>query len=224
MAQAWRDVLAVDAAKLVELMGPNPSDEALEALDRLRSLESRYTRDLAMSMMWSSMDEVPVPRRANYTVVREAGKPHAFVSPSGLRMPWTPTPIDAVRPLRIAATQNRVLHVLEHTQEAFQRTMRESPEFAYEIAVRKAAKGRPHSLFDGSPQEVLGVLDDAWRRRPARPVRQPDGRLVFDVAMGREIGSVIVWDGARPRPGRRTDVIRIVVEANGADIVTAHPL
>jgi uncharacterized small protein (DUF1192 family) len=212
MAQAWRDVLAVDAPKLIELMGPNPSDEALDALDRLRTLESRYTRELAMSMMFAhGGDEPPLRRQASYSVVKRTEKVRDFVSPSGARIPFTPLPPGSIPHWR--AKGNSVLHIMEHSREVYERTLSESPAFGAHIAQKWAERGNPHSLFYGGGKETLAIIDDAWRLRLERrlkPVETGKNWEVFLVDMGRDIGTVP--RGADPLgPSDPTRTVRLFV-------------
>ena len=71
-----------------------------------------------------------------------------------------------------------------------------------------------HSMFREKSQDgIIKLLDEAWKKR-GPPERQTKGRgrEVFDVDMGRVVGT----EGERH--------IRIVVEADSADIVTAYPV
>ena len=71
-----------------------------------------------------------------------------------------------------------------------------------------------HSLFIASDrQAVLQLIDEAWRARgPPRREGGVYGRDVYDIAMGRPVG----------RQGQTG--LRIVVERESADIVTAYPV
>lgn len=71
-----------------------------------------------------------------------------------------------------------------------------------------------HSVFIEKEQvAIIALLDEAWKKR-GPPERQGSGRgrEVFEVDMGRAVGT----EGERH--------IRIVVEADSADIVTAYPV
>ena len=71
-----------------------------------------------------------------------------------------------------------------------------------------------HSVFNVTKREdVLRLLDEAWKRR-GPPLQQGgrNGRDVYDIAMNRVIGT----------EGERT--IRIIMESNEPNIVTAYPL
>ncbi len=71
-----------------------------------------------------------------------------------------------------------------------------------------------HSVFIEKEQvAIIALLDEAWKKRgPPEKQGSGRGREVFEVDMGRVVGT----EGERH--------IRIVVEADSADIVTAYPV
>ncbi len=71
-----------------------------------------------------------------------------------------------------------------------------------------------HSVFIEREQEaIIRLLDEAWKKRgPPEKQGKGRGREVYEVDMGRVVGT----EGERH--------IRIVVEADSADIVTAYPV
>jgi len=107
-----------------------------------------------------------------------------FTSPAGIRYgkDWS------------GKFESRIAHIMAHT---------------------RADTSKPkHSIFVEKNQEaIVALLDEAWKKRgpPERQTRGR-GRDVFDVPMGRTVGT----EGERR--------IRMVVEADSADIVTAYPV
>lgn len=88
---------------------------------------------------------------------------------------------------------SRVAHIMAHTQ----------PD----------PSKQKHSVFIEKTREgVLAMLDEAWKKR-GPPTRQGGsrGRDMYDVPMGRVIGT----------EGERN--VRMIVEKDSADIVTAYP-
>lgn len=72
-----------------------------------------------------------------------------------------------------------------------------------------------HSVFTSRKREdILRLLDEAWKRRgpPNREKGRDSGRDVYDIPMGRAIGTA----------GERT--VRLVMENNQPAIITAYPL
>lgn len=89
---------------------------------------------------------------------------------------------------------SRVEHVMAHTQE-------DKTKMRHSVFVVK------------SRDDVLALVDEAWKKRgPPRKQGKKYPRDVYDVDMGRVIGT----------QGQR--VLRMITEADSADIVTAYPM
>lgn len=88
---------------------------------------------------------------------------------------------------------SRVEHVMAHTRE-------DNSKMRHSVFVVK------------SKEEVIALIDEAWKKR-GPPHKQGKKRVrdVYDVDMGRVIGT----------QGER--VLRMIMESDGADIVTAYP-
>ncbi len=71
-----------------------------------------------------------------------------------------------------------------------------------------------HSVFTATTREdVLRLIDEAWKRRgPPVDEGNPKGRDVYDVSLGRVVGT----EGERH--------IRLVMERNTPQIITAYPV
>lgn len=88
---------------------------------------------------------------------------------------------------------NRVLHVLEHA----------SPDPTKPL----------HSVFNVSKDKVLGVVDEAWSMRSGvTPTLQKNGNQVFNIPMGRVVGT------------NGETSIRIVVKNGTSEVVTGFPV
>jgi hypothetical protein len=83
-----------------------------------------------------------------------------------------------------------------------------------------------HGVFDGDRDEILAVIDEAYRLIQARGrevVRseRDEGRMVYTVDLGRRIGFVGGQSGARQRhPEARH--LRLILD--GVDVITAFPV
>lgn len=90
-----------------------------------------------------------------------------------------------------SAQGNRIKHVLEHT-------------------VPNPAKP-VHSVFDVGRSEVLGVVDEAWTLRQGPGILQKNGNRLWDVDMGRVVGT----------SGQTS--VRVIVQDGTTQIITAFP-
>jgi hypothetical protein len=68
-----------------------------------------------------------------------------------------------------------------------------------------------HTIFDVVRDKLIGLLDEAWAKR-GTGVLQSNGNRVFDIDMGRAIGT-----------GGETH-IRIVVRNGTNNVITAYPI
>ena len=91
-----------------------------------------------------------------------------------------------------SAQGNRVLHVLEHL----------TPDPSKPL----------HTLFNVPRNQIIGLLDEAWAARQGTGVLQANGNRVFDIPMGRVVGT-----GGETR-------IRIVVRDGTTNVITAYPI
>lgn len=88
---------------------------------------------------------------------------------------------------------NRVLHVLEHA----------SPDPTKPL----------HSVFNVLKDKILGVVDEAWSMRSGvTPTLQKNGNQVFNIPMGRVVGT------------NGETLIRIVVKNGTSEVVTGFPV
>ncbi len=87
---------------------------------------------------------------------------------------------------------NRVKHVFEHL---------------------KPNPNKPiHSVFDTDKAGLIKLIDEAWNKRDsAYKKAQSNGNRIYDVEMGREVGT------------NGEHIIRIVVRDNSEKIITAYP-
>lgn len=82
-----------------------------------------------------------------------------------------------------------------------------------------------HGVFDGNREDILAVLDEAYRiaskRGPPVDVEQEGPRTVYTIDMGRRVGYVGGEAGERDgHPAAKH--VRLVLE--GRDVITAFPL
>jgi hypothetical protein len=68
-----------------------------------------------------------------------------------------------------------------------------------------------HSIFDVARNKLIGFLDEAWAKR-GTGVLQPNGNRVFEIDMGRVIGTA----------GETR--IRMVVRDGTNNVITAFPI
>jgi filamentous hemagglutinin len=70
-----------------------------------------------------------------------------------------------------------------------------------------------HSVFDVQPNQIIPLLDEAWLTVQSLGIKPKleHGRAVYDVPMGRSIGT------------KSENVLRIVVESGTSKVVTAFP-
>ena len=88
---------------------------------------------------------------------------------------------------------NRVKHVLQHT----------TPN----------PNKNKHTVFNVKGKDAITLVDSAWRQRTNAVVSvQKNGNVVYDVPMGRVVGTA----------GEKT--IRIVMKQNSNEIITAFPI
>ncbi|SDC97429.1 hypothetical protein SAMN04488112_1252 [Melghirimyces thermohalophilus] len=70
-----------------------------------------------------------------------------------------------------------------------------------------------HSVFVGGRKKVLGLVDEAWSMRSkVKPVIQKNGNAVYNVPMGKQVGT----------QGEKT--VRIVVRQGTSEVITAFPV
>jgi hypothetical protein len=104
-----------------------------------------------------------------------------------------------------SAEGNRLNHVLRHAADDPDRPV--------------------HGVFDGNREDILAVLDEAYRiaskRGPPVDVEQEGRRTVYTIDMGRRVGYVGGAAGERNGHPAATH-IRLVLE--GRDVITAFPL
>jgi hypothetical protein len=81
-----------------------------------------------------------------------------------------------------------------------------------------------HGVFDGGPDAVFGVIDEAWRnveKKKVRPTIEGD-RSLYTVPMGRRVGYLGGRAGAsRGRPPLTN--IFLVIETGTKNVITAFP-
>lgn len=69
-----------------------------------------------------------------------------------------------------------------------------------------------HSVYNVPKDKVLSVVDEAWSKRSnVTPVVQGNGNAVYDIPMGRIIGT----------NGETT--VRVVVKNGTSEVITAYP-
>ena len=90
-----------------------------------------------------------------------------------------------------SAQGNRVLHVLEHTV----------PNTSKPV----------HTVFNVERTQVIGLIDEAWGARVGAGTLQSNGNRVWNVDMGRQVGTA----------GETS--IQIVVRDGTNQIITAYP-
>ena len=118
----------------------------------------------------------------------------AWLSPAGLRYEG-----------RDPDGRTRVEHVLRHARDIPNRD-------------------GPHGVFDGGPDRVFEVIDEAWRRAQRdriRPEVERD-RSVYTIPMGRRIGFLGGQTGARNGHPPLSKVF-LVIETRTKSVITAFP-
>lgn len=82
-----------------------------------------------------------------------------------------------------------------------------------------------HGVFDGDREEILALLDDAYRlaleRGPPVQVEQDGARTVYTIDMKRRVGFV---GGEAGRRDGHPDATHIRLVLEGRDVITAFPL
>jgi hypothetical protein len=120
--------------------------------------------------------------------------PDAWISPAGLKYQG-----------RDPEGRTRVDHVLRHA--------RDIPD-----------RDGSHGVFDGGPNAVFGVIDEAWRnveKTKLRPTLEGD-RSLYTVPMGRRVGYLGGSAGASRGHPPLTRIF-LVIETGTKNVVTAFP-
>ena len=141
-------------------------------------------------------DETLPPRSPGESEAVELKKigTDVWLSPAGLRYEG-----------RDPDGRTRVEHVLRHARDI-------------------PGRAGPHGVFDGGPDRVFGVIDEAWRRAQRdriRPEVERD-RSVYSIPMGRRIGFLGGQTGARSGHPPLSKVF-LVIETRTKSVITAFP-
>lgn len=75
----------------------------------------------------------------------------------------------------------------------------------------REAQGKTHTVFAGTRSDVLPTIDDAWTRR-GRPVSTDQASTVYEVPMGRAVGT----NGEQR--------VRIIVKRGTNEVRSAYPI
>ncbi|MCU0980582.1 MAG: hypothetical protein MUF25_15640 [Pirellulaceae bacterium] len=136
----------------------------------------------------------PTPAPGSSPVELKKIGPDAWSSPAGL-----------IYQGRDPAGRTRVDHVLRHA--------RDIPD-----------RDGSHGVFDGGPDAVFGVLDEAWRnveKTKLRPVIEGD-RSLYTVPMGRRVGYLGGRAGASRGHPPLTRIF-LVIQTGTKSVITAFP-
>ena len=168
--------------------------EITGVLERYREKLQIRLRDPAQIKIVAAAAAKPPPAAGSPKVELKKIGSETWLSPAGLRYQG-----------RDPDGRTRVDHVLRHA--------RDIPD-----------RDGSHGVFDGGPDAVFGVIDEAWRnveKKKVRPTIEGD-RSLYTVPMGRRVGYLGGRAGAsRGRPPLTN--IFLVIETGTKNVITAFP-
>ncbi len=177
-------------------------------LERYRDKLQIRLRDPAQIKIVSATDAKPAspaaePAPAGVKPVPSSGPPQVELKKIG-PVKWL-SPAGLTYQGRDPEGRTRVEHVLRHA--------RDIPD-----------RDGSHGVFDGGPDVVFGVIDEAWRnieKKKIRPAIEGD-RSLYTVPMGRRVGYLGGRAGAARGHPPLTRVF-LVIETGTTNVITAFP-
>jgi hypothetical protein len=168
--------------------------EITGVLEQFRDKLQIRLSDPAQIKMVEAAPSKPAPAPGSPRVELKKIGPDAWISPAGLKYQG-----------RDPEGRTRVDHVLRHA--------RDIPD-----------RDGSHGVFDGGPNAVFGVIDEAWRNaetKKLRPTIEGD-RSLYTVPMGRRVGYLGGRAGASRGHPPLTKIF-LVIETGTKNVITAFP-